>query len=292
MTNRLELNWKLDGFVDEQRYYCSETAFTAETKPAHKAVLAGDVRTYIDTDVEVNKTYYTAIGSVKNSVEKLSDISSVFTNVDIYANQVVSLLRFNNNILDETAKIWTVSGTPVFENEQAKFNAWNITSAHDSNLVFDGDFTLEALVTYEDFTRLYNTLIASGNTAWSNPVSFIMTYGDTADSQYVSLRRKMALSVYTNVPLIATTSAFEANVKTHVAFQRSGSTLRVYKAGVLESSVTFTGVIHFSIPTHGTSFGLSRWDTSNAYCRALVDAMRITKGIARYNANFTPPVFL
>ena len=66
MTNRLELNWKLDGFVDEQRYYCSETAFTAETKPAHKAVLAGDVRTYIDTDVEVNKTYYIAIGSVKN----------------------------------------------------------------------------------------------------------------------------------------------------------------------------------------------------------------------------------
>lgn len=292
MTNRLELNWKLDGFVDEQRYYCSTTSFTAETKPAPKAVLASDVRTYIDTDVEVNKTYYTAIGSVKNSVEKLSDISSVFTNVDIYANQVVSLLRFNNNILDETAKIWTVNGTPVFEANQAKYNAWNITSAHDSNLVFDGDFTIEALVTYEDFTRLYNTLIASGNASWSSPVSFVMTYGDTAGSEYVSLRRKMALSVYTNVPLIATTSVFEANVKTHVAFQRSGSTLRVYKAGILEASVTFAGTIHFSIPTHGTSVGLTRWDTSTGYGRSLVDAMRITKGIARYNANFTPPVFL
>lgn len=25
MTNRLEINWKLDGDIDEQRYYCSET---------------------------------------------------------------------------------------------------------------------------------------------------------------------------------------------------------------------------------------------------------------------------
>ena len=292
MTNRLELNWSLDGVVDEQRYYCSETPIDPENLPVPKAVLTNNVRSYVDTAIDVDKTYYTAIGSVKNSVEKLSDISSIFTNADMYANQVVSLLRFNNNILDEKGKVWSANGTPVFETDQAKFNAWNITSTHDSNLVFEGDFTLEALVTYEDFTRLYNTLIASGNAVWSSPVSFVITYGDTASGQYVPLRRKMALSVYTNVPLISTTSVFEANVKTHVAFQRSGSTLRVYKAGILEASVTFAETIHFSIPTHGTSVGLAKWDTSTGYGRVLVDAMRITKGVARYNANFTPPVFL
>lgn len=74
MTNRLELNWKLDGFVDEQRYYCSETPIDIENLPEPKAVLAGDVRTYIDTDITVSKTYYVAVGSVKNLVEKLSDI--------------------------------------------------------------------------------------------------------------------------------------------------------------------------------------------------------------------------
>lgn len=74
MTNRLENNWKLDGFVDEQRYYCSETPFTAETRPAPKTVLANDVRTYVDTAVDVDKTYYVAVGSVKNGVEKLSNI--------------------------------------------------------------------------------------------------------------------------------------------------------------------------------------------------------------------------
>lgn len=292
MTDRLELAWDADGLIDEQRYYCSETPIDVNNLPVPKAVLASNVRTYVDTAVEANKTYYVAVGSMKNGTEKLSDVISVFTNADQYSANVVSLLRFNNNILDETGKIWTANGTPIFDYEQAKYNAWNITSAHDSNLVFDGDFTIEALVTYEDFTRLYNTLIASGNVTWGSPVSFVMTYGDTAGSPYVSLRRKMALGVYTDVPLISTTSVFEAGVKTHVAFQRSGSTLRAYKAGVLESSVTFTGTIHFSIPTHGTSVGLSRWDTSTGYGRSLVDAMRITKGVARYNANFTPPVFL
>lgn len=79
MTNKLELNWKLDGFVDEQRYYCSETPIDTENLPVPKVVLAGDVRTYIDTAVEVGKTYYVAVGSVKNGVEKLSDEIAVLT---------------------------------------------------------------------------------------------------------------------------------------------------------------------------------------------------------------------
>ena len=77
MTNRLELNWKLDGFVAEQRYYCSETPFTAETKPSAKAVLANDARTYVDTAVDSSKTYYVAVGSVKNGVEKISEVKEI-----------------------------------------------------------------------------------------------------------------------------------------------------------------------------------------------------------------------
>ena len=54
-------NWDLDGFVDEQRYYCSETPIDPENLPLPKAVLAGDVRTYVDTAIEVGKTYYVAV---------------------------------------------------------------------------------------------------------------------------------------------------------------------------------------------------------------------------------------
>lgn len=73
MTNRLELNWKLDGFVDEQRYYCSEAPIDPLALPTPKAVLDGDVRTYTDMAITAGLTYYVCVSSVKNGVEKLSE---------------------------------------------------------------------------------------------------------------------------------------------------------------------------------------------------------------------------
>ena len=74
MTNRLELNWKLDGFVDEQRYYCSETPIDVNNLPAPKAILLSGDRSYTDTDIEVGKTYYVAVASVRDGVEKISEV--------------------------------------------------------------------------------------------------------------------------------------------------------------------------------------------------------------------------
>lgn len=79
MTNRLELNWKLDGFVDEQRYYCSETPIDTNNLPAPKAILAGDVRAYTDTKIEVGKTYYVCVVSARGEVEKISNQHSIKT---------------------------------------------------------------------------------------------------------------------------------------------------------------------------------------------------------------------
>lgn len=92
MTNRLELSWNLDGFIDEQRYYCAETSIDPENLPTPKVILAGDVRTYVDTDIEADKTYFVAIGSVKNNVEKLSD------QVKILALNDLILSLFNTNL--------------------------------------------------------------------------------------------------------------------------------------------------------------------------------------------------
>lgn len=77
ITNRLELNWKLDGFVDEQRYYCSETPIDINSPSSPKAVLTAGARTYVDTNIEVGKTYYIRISSVKNSIEKFSEEHTV-----------------------------------------------------------------------------------------------------------------------------------------------------------------------------------------------------------------------
>ena len=125
MTNRLELNWKLNGFVDEQRYYCSETPIDPENLPVPKAVLAGDVRAYVDTDIEAGRTYYIGIGSVKNSVEKLSDVVSVVAKNNPFSAFVISKLALSSDLIDEKGNIWTPNRTPVFQ---------------DNALLFDGSF--------------------------------------------------------------------------------------------------------------------------------------------------------
>lgn len=78
MTNRLELNWKLDGFVDEQRYYCSETHINPENLPEPVSILAGNIRTHIDnTERDVGKTYHVRVSAIKNGIEKISDEKSI-----------------------------------------------------------------------------------------------------------------------------------------------------------------------------------------------------------------------
>lgn len=81
MANRLELSWNLDGFVHEQKYYCSPSPFDVNNLPPAKAVLSGEARSYVDTNIEGDKTYYVCIGSFRNNVEKLSPIKSIYTGV-------------------------------------------------------------------------------------------------------------------------------------------------------------------------------------------------------------------
>lgn len=73
MTNRLELNWKLDGFVDEQRYYCSDTPMDVNNLPAPKAIFAGSTRMYTDTDIVANQQYFIRVSAVKNGTEKVGE---------------------------------------------------------------------------------------------------------------------------------------------------------------------------------------------------------------------------
>lgn len=145
MTNRLELNWSLDGFVDEQRYYCSETPIDTENLPTAKAVLAGDVRTYVDTDIEIGKTYYVAVGSVKNGVEKLSGIvKAKAANVVFYAPFAIDLLDHskNNTVINNINGVSIINTTEFTGGCARCAGSQYLTSQIPINPAVD-DFTLE-----------------------------------------------------------------------------------------------------------------------------------------------------
>lgn len=185
MTNRLELNWKLDGFVDEQRYYCSETPIDPENLPVPKAVLAGDVRTYVDTDIDIGKTYYICIGSVKNGVERLSDVADVSAAQDENANAALSLLNFENGFTDKKGLIWTPSGNAAVTNTQSKFGEFSllVTSGGLSTPDFSelqlgtGDYTV-AFWYRANFLGNWHTLFNKGH--WNTPGGLAMILGGTS----------------------------------------------------------------------------------------------------------------
>ncbi|MEQ1158879.1 discoidin domain-containing protein [Acinetobacter johnsonii] len=146
MTNRLELNWSLDGFVDEQRYYCSNSPIDINNLPPPKMVFGGDIRTYIDAEITSGQTYYVRMSSVKNGAEKLSSETTVSTaqlfqyfRLYITANNGDSSFTAIQEIemaLTENGPDITTPSTPIAAN--------NAYVGFEANKVLDNNFTDQA----------------------------------------------------------------------------------------------------------------------------------------------------
>ena len=77
------------------------------------------------------------------------------------------------------------------------------------------------------------------------------------------------------------------NTWTHIAAVRSGATFSSFLNGALQQTATYSGSLaNFT----ATDFAVGRelWTTTRDY-QGYIDDLRITKGVARYTANFTPP---
>lgn len=83
-------------------------------------------------------------------------------------------------------------------------------------------------------------------------------------------------------------TALSINTWYHVAVVRNGATITVYLNGVSIGtySLTASGT---SLMTTYTLNQIGVYNTNNYYFNGYLDDLRITKDIARYTANFTPP---
>jgi hypothetical protein len=86
----------------------------------------------------------------------------------------------------------------------------------------------------------------------------------------------------------ATGYIIPANTWTHLAFVRNGNTFTVFVNGTSAASGTASG----TIPSNSEPFVIGSTSAANpgtfAYA-GYIDDFRITKGVARYTENFTPP---
>jgi len=79
--------------------------------------------------------------------------------------------------------------------------------------------------------------------------------------------------------------ALSTNTWYHLALTRSGNTWTVYKDGVSSYSTTISG----SVYNNSTALAIGGRSDNTELFQGYMSDVRITKGLARYTANFTPP---
>jgi hypothetical protein len=102
--------------------------------------------------------------------------------------------------------------------------------------------------------------------------------------------RKLTFMFNASTVLTTSSDAYTDNTWTHIAVVKSGTNVKIYSNGSSIASGTFsTAAANASTPLMiGGIINGQSWN-GTAYYTGYIDDLRITNGVARYTANFTPP---
>ncbi len=142
----------------------------------------------------------------------------------------------------------------------------------DSIILNTDDFCIEFWVRF-DSIGAFRRLITS------------TTGGFSANTVVVRLNSNNTLFAYAGGPAGIVSAAVSTGIWYHVATTRQSGTLRLFLNGVLQGSEYSANSTTESIKHIGGYYSLNNGEYHLGY----IDGLRITKGVARYTANFTPP---
>ena len=201
------------------------------------------------------------------------------TVTDAFQASTSLLMHFDNNVLD--VKGSTVTNTGAVSTTTSAFSGHSITAPSGGNrftipstahVSGTGDFAYEMWIRPTTYPSPYGLLFApQTNGGFASGLN---------SAGKIIVGRSQIATDYT------TTGTVPLNQWSHIAYVRKNSVLTVYvngtSAGSYTAATNFTaGATNFFTDGNGLSFPL----TTTA-----IDELRITKGVARYTAPFTPPV--
>ena len=151
---------------------------------------------------------------------------------------------------------------------------------YSSNFDFgSGDFTIEFWMYTSSSGNSTKGLMAFSHNA-SNYAQALWYFPTASTISFWCSSNGTAWDVASNVA----TGTFALNTWYHVAVSRSGSSIRLFFAGVLQNTVTFAGTLTGTYDRNWIGA-----TTANGYYNGLLSNIRVVKGTAVYTANFTPP---
>lgn len=196
------------------------------------------------------------------------------------------LLHLDNNVTDSSISHKTVTqGLATLSSGQSKFGGYSVltgsgylTTANSSDFAFPGNFTIDFWF-YPGSTGSGQALFSNTNMAAGSDGIGIETAGIAAFNVYGQYTSDWAVNFATS------TNSFVANTWQHLALVRNGSTITVYVNGTSVGSGTYAG----SITSASNPFNIGN-EVSHSYIyNGYIDEFRVSKGIARWTGNFTPP---
>lgn len=184
-----------------------------------------------------------------------------------------------------TGRTFTAYGNAQIDTAQYKFGDASglfdgtgdyITTPNSADFQFgSGDFTIEAWVRLNAIGQWHEIANQMTNSArgWMYDVTTgnkLRLYG------FISSWQELGIS----------TTSLTTGQWYHCAVTREGTSFRLFLDGVLEDTTVVSGA--FTEETTNTlTIGLESANTR--YMNGWIDDLRITKGVARYTATFTPP---
>jgi hypothetical protein len=191
-----------------------------------------------------------------------------FTNAAIFDNAMMNDLETVGNAQISTSVVKYGTGSMAFDGTNSA-----LIGPTSQNTVFNGNFTVEFWV-YKNVDKSFNVYFDTRVGSTGSATGF--TIASNSSGQFVFFTN--------NTFAITSASSYATATWFHIAVVRSGSTITLYvdgtSVGTTTNSTAFTD--------GGLVVGFSRPDAVN-YANAYIDDLRITKGVARYTATFTPP---
>lgn len=214
---------------------------------------------------------------------------------DPYAAQVVLLLPMNGaaggtvfqdlspvgRAITRYGQTQTVTNESRFYGASAYFDGSGdyLQMADSPDFHFgSGDFTLEAWIRPQIGTGVIQGIVAQRNSSsYNHSFSFWVHATDT----------NLAFECNNNSFLHYAGGAARYGVWQHVAVARAGNVIRTFSDGILvrEQELTLTLTDYNQV----IQIGRASSSLSNGYFKGHMNDLRVTKGVARYTANFTPP---
>lgn len=284
---KITLTWDCDTPVDSFEVIRSDTSLAAVADvdlPTPIATGITPIKTYDDTTVVTGNAYYYKVRAKRGSASAVSEQLITQAGDPHFAN-VVSLLHFNNdNITDEKSKTWTAVGSPICTTNLSKkalyLNGSNSAIYATIDLSGTQDLTIEFFMSlvHGGHGSVWSRLVHTGQGNESGAFNIVCASSENPTRLLTSVWTPSEIGDFTDSTLANNTIHHVAAVRT------SGGTWKTYVNGVEESG--FTSSQNLS----KTRFSIGYNGNYNEYAHAYIYSLRITKGVARYTADFTPPI--